>query len=237
MQSNGTSPSDAATSGHRTAGSVVPWSAACPPIDPGRILRLHGYTDPEKVRPVIRSAATAVAARAVDLADAHGCWRRVAIDALGGGELRLAGGTVLSCQAFDRLLEGASEVVAFLLTLGAGFDQAVVDLIEKTSEPLEALFLETAGRLAIERLTRRLAAEIGTELAGEGLVLGTRLGPGYIYRAGGARAEARVMWPLEQQRELFGLFGAAALPVELMDSAVMRPKMSRSGLIGVHPAS
>jgi cobalamin-dependent methionine synthase I len=82
-----------------------------------------------------------------------------------------------------------------------------------------------------------MAAEIGRSLGTDELSLGPRLGPGYSYKRPGSSDGARVMWPLEQQRELFALFAGSALPVELMESAAMRPKMSRSGLIGLHRAT
>ena len=82
-----------------------------------------------------------------------------------------------------------------------------------------------------------LAADIGKTLSAEGLSLGPRLGPGYSYRLEGLPAEKRVEWPLEQQRELISLFGDAKLPIELLESAVMLPKMSRSGLFGIERAS
>ena len=212
---------------------LMRWLAACPPIDPNRILRVHGYREQGRIRLPIRASAEAMAKRAPELVDARGCWRRVSIEARGHGELSLPGGVLLSCPAFDRLLDGATEIVAFVVTLGARFDEEVIAMME-AFEPLDALFLETAGRLAVERLTRLLAADIGRRLRPEGLTLGARLGPGYTYRMDGQQDEkARVMWPLEQQHQLFALFGSSRLPVELMQSAVMRPKMSRSGVFGI----
>ena len=100
---------------------------------------------------------------------------------------------------------------------------------------LEALFLENAGWLAIERLSTQFGSYLRREIAPDGLMLGLRMGPGYSYNVHRPDAE-RVMWPLEQQKELFSLFGNAALPVELMQSAAMKPKMSRSGLFAVLPS-
>ncbi len=209
------------------------WTTACPPINPGRILRLHGYSDRQKVRPAIIKAADLIADEARGLVAAQGCWRRVSVTSSSGGNLQFADGVRLECPAFDRLLQGVEEVIAFVLTLGAGFDRAVGDLIERF-EPLEALFMETAGRLAIEKITRVMANDVGMLLKGEGLTLGTRLGPGYTYRVSAAPGGPRVIWPLEQQEDLFRLFRDTPLPVELRHSAVMVPKMSRSGLIAVH---
>jgi hypothetical protein len=83
-------------------------------------------------------------------------------------------------------------------------------------------------------LSTQFGGHLRAELAAEALQLGLRMGPGYSYSLQNGDAP-RVMWPLEQQKELFGLFGDAPLPVELMHSAAMRPKMSRSGLFAVLP--
>jgi hypothetical protein len=58
------------------------------------------------------------------------------------------------------------------------------------------------------------------------------MGPGYAYRVGSLQVD----WPLEDQRELFTLLEGGPLPVTLMSSCAMFPKLSRSGLFGVAPA-
>lgn len=207
------------------------WASPCPLIDVPRLLRVHRYTDPETVRPVIRRTAEAMVQRTVEMAVPQASWRRVPVAANLGDRLVLADGTTFHCEVFGRLLGGASEVVVFVITLGARFDASVGKLIE-AFEPLEALFLESAGWLAIERLSTQFGAHLRRELASESLQLGLRMGPGYSYSTGRSDMR-RVMWPLEEQKELFGLFGGAPLPVKLMSSAAMSPKMSRSGLFAV----
>ncbi|MCL4765816.1 MAG: hypothetical protein KJZ80_06280 [Hyphomicrobiaceae bacterium] len=214
---------------------VLHWTAKCPLIDVPRMLRVHRYTKPDKVRPVIRKAAEAMAQRAVEVAQPQASWRRVPVASNLGDRLILAGGTAFQCEVFGRLLKDAEEVVVFVITLGDRFDAEVCKLIEDF-EPLEALFLESAGWLSIERLSTQFGTHLRHQLAAESLQLGLRMGPGYSYSV--QRADApRVMWPLEQQKELFSVFGDAPVPVELMDSGAMRPKMSRSGLFAVLPES
>lgn len=196
---------------------------------------MHRYTKPEAVRPVIRETAELMARQAADLASPRASWRRVPIAANVGDGLTLADGTCFRCEAFHRLLHGANEIIVFVITLGPRFDESVCALIE-AFEPLEALFLESAGWLAIERLSTQFGGYLRRELAADGLLLGLRMGPGYSYSAHRPDG-ARVMWPLEQQKELFALFGNAPLPVELMQSAVMKPKMSRSGMFAVLPSA
>lgn len=209
------------------------WTAPAPDIDAGRLLRVQGYKDTAKVRPAIRRAAEKMAAAATTLIAPQANYRRHTVTLVAGGRLLLAGGHELQCAAFDRLLAGASEVAVFVLTLGPRFDEAVIAHVGK-DELLEALLLESAGWLAIERLTRQLGLNLGAQLAAEGLSLGYRMGPGYSYRPVDRTGIDRLNWPLEQQGALFATFGGAPLAVELGDSFVMRPKMSRSGLFGIH---
>jgi hypothetical protein len=209
------------------------WTAKCPLIDVPRMLRVHRYTKPDVVRPAIRKTAEAMAQRAADLAEPQASWRRVPISSNRGDSLNLVDGTTFRCEVFGQLLKDATEIIVFVITLGDRFDAAVRQMIEDF-EPLEALFLESAGWLSIERLSTQFGGYLRGELAGETLRLGLRMGPGYSYSVHGDEVQ-RVMWPLEQQKELFGLFGNAVLPVELMYSAAMRPKMSRSGLFAVLP--
>ncbi|MFO0974729.1 MAG: hypothetical protein U1A27_15005 [Phycisphaerae bacterium] len=215
---------------------VHDWRAFCPSVDPERILRIHGYKDPRRIRPVLRRTAEDVARRITGIAEpeARWSWREVAsLDAEG---VELAGGIAFRCEAFQRLLAGADRVIAFVLTLGPRFDQTVSGLFGVDSNPLEGLFLETAGWLAVERLTRELAAHLRAEAGADGRVIGHRMGPGYSYAVGDRAAGRRVFWPLDQQHDLFRIFDGAKLPVALLDSAAMQPRMSRSGLFAVLPA-
>lgn len=221
------------TSSAREGGATAKWLAPCPVIDVNRMLRVHGYKDPEKVRPAISKAAKLMAQRAASLAKPEGRWLHAPITALENNDLTVEGGVTLTCDAFDRLLGDASGILVFVLTMGRRFDEEVIELIEEF-EPLDALFMESAGWLSIERLTRQMARDIGSELAQTGLKLGYRMGPGYSYKSDQPGSDERIMWPLEQQQELFRLFGDQELPVELMQSSAMKPKMSRSGIFGVH---
>jgi hypothetical protein len=214
---------------HREAGR---WSAAVPAVDPARLLRRLGC--PPDARASIRFAEAA--RRGIAMAAQHAapaaCDRRVRIESLDHGVLRLGGGGVLRCAAFDHLLGECTEVVAFVVTVGEPVDALASSLFGR--DPLASLFVHTAGQLMVEALVRELKSRLRAQLKDEDLALCRLLGPGYSYRtAPGARS--RASWALEEQRELFALFGDCPLPVELLESAGMRPKLSRSGLFGVAP--
>ena len=68
----------------------------------------------------------------------------------------------------------------------------------------------------------------------DGWKMSLRMGPGYEYKL--HNGGGRVRWDLEQQADLFQLFAGSPLPVELLSSCAMLPKMSRSGLFGQAPA-
>ena len=214
-------------------GRVHRWSCAAPKIDATRVLRVHKYTDPEKVRPVIRQAAEDAVEAATHLSAPEARYVTAPIKSLRDGVLTLANGLQFTCPAFDDHLRGCTTFLAFLITLGPKLDDRVISLIHDTFEPLDALFLETTGWLTIEAATRQLVQELKTEANTAGWRLSLRMGPGYDYR--GASDDKRVSWDLYEQRELFSLFEGQKLPIELMESCAMKPKMSRSGVYGLYP--
>lgn len=214
--------------------SVTEWRCTPPAVDVTRLLRVHKYTDQSKVRPVIRAAAAKAVADAAKLSAPEARYVAAPIKLLKNGELFLEDGCKFECAAFDQHLSGSQYLLAFVMTLGSELDQTVLKLVEDVFEPLDALFLETAGWLTIEAATKHLARHLKQEFGGLGWTLSLRMGPGYDYRA--EDSADRVRWDLWQQRELFQMFKAAALPVDLMESCAMKPKMSRSGVFGLLPA-
>jgi len=93
------------------------------------------------------------------------------------------------------------------------------------------LFLETVGWMAVEQATKRLLRHLGELVGPEGLVLTRRMAPGYSFSVGGRKCD----WSLFEQPALFGIFRDVELPVRLLESGGMVPKMSRSGLYGLRP--
>lgn len=213
--------------------AVRQWDCPPPSADMARILRVHRYTNPANVRPVIREAAEKAVAEAARLAMPQAHYVVNPIESLDNGALSLANGIRFQCAAFDQHLADCNHLLAFVMTIGPKLDQTVMSLVEDVFEPLDALFLETAGWLTIETATKHLARHLKQEFGAQGWGLSLRMGPGYDYR--GQNGAGRVRWDLWQQRELFQMFEGAALPVELMQSCAMMPKMSRSGVFGLRP--
>ncbi len=191
------------------------------PVEP--ILRLQGYRDLERVRPQIRQIAARMARLAGTVMAPQAYYRRVAVASCTPGALVIEPDTTFHSAAFSKDLAGCREAVVFVLTLGNELDAASERFVAD-EEVVEALFLEAAGWIAVERATRDFVRHLWRGLAGQRLSLTRRLGPGYAD------------WPLEEQTALFALLDSAPLPVRLLESCAMVPKKSRSGLFGLRPS-
>jgi hypothetical protein len=195
-----------------------------------RMLRIQGYAAPERVRPIVREAAERNAVRAEGLFDPAVCYRRIPVVSCNDGTLTLPGDIRLHCGAFTRFLSAAREVAVFVTTAGARIDDELARL-HGEQELLDMLFLETAAWLGVEAITKAFIGHLRSRAAEDALGLTRRMGPGYSYKSDGVNAD----WRLEEQQALFSLFGEATLPVQLLESCAMLPKMSRSGLVGLAP--
>ena len=169
-----------------------------------------------------------MAVLATELSSPRVAWLRIAIRNLRNGVLEVEGGVRFHCDAFTRVLSGCTEAAVVVLTIGPQLD-AQVSKFMHAGELLDALLLESAGWLAIEDATRQFKIYFRETARANGHRITSRMGPGYSYRH-----DSHVCtWPLEEQLSLFGLFGETALPVTVMESSAMLPKMSRSGLFGI----
>jgi len=196
-------------------------------INEQSILRLQGYRDLEKIRPVIKRAAVSAARETEALVAAHVYYRILDVRLYQRETLELENAAVFKNEAFVRFLTDVQQVAVFVLTMGPALDDAVVSSMAN-DQLLHALFLETAGWLCIEAATKKLSIHLKEQARGKGLRLSPRLGPGYNYKVEGRS----VSWPLEQQRTLFELFEQDAIDVKILESCAMIPKISRSGLFG-----
>ena len=194
-------------------------------INSDTILRIHGYKKPTDVRPVIRDTAQIMLEKGMQLFEPIVHYQRMGIESVTETQLKLKGSNItLVNPDFGTVLSECTEAAVFLLTLGKKPDE-LSSMLQESDELLEAVFLESASWLAIERATRSFVGELRQVCANDGLRLTKRLAPGYKD------------WPLTDQRKLFELFSDIPIDITLLDGDCMKPKMSRSGLIGIRPAS
>ena len=187
------------------------------------ILRFQGYRTIEQVAPPIREAAQDMIAVADSLVDPRVVFVRGGIDRVDRDTLTLAGGPTFHGRCFTTHLSHAREAVCFVATLGPALDERVIALAD-AGDLLEAVFLEAAGWLAIERVLRAFRVHLGAEAHPARQRLSPRLGPGFLD------------WALTEQQAFFSVFRGARLPVSVSEYSVMTPKKSISGLFGLLPA-
>lgn len=204
-------PNGLAESGVFRAGSVR--------IRTAPMLRIQGYSDPERAPGAIRDIALAIAERAAPLFDPATWYREFAIGGYDGAVLRLENGVALHCGGLPGLA-GCRSIVAFVLTVGGAVD-AELRQLEQAGDLAGALFLETAAWLGVEAATKAFVACLRAGAAARGLALTRRFAPGYDD------------WPLAGQDRFFSLFEAGAVAVRVLESGLMVPRMSRSGLYGL----
>ncbi len=194
------------------------------------LLRIHGYSKPDEVRRDVRDHAERAVARANEVIDAAVVYEQLPIALCDEHKLVLSTGTQFDHSVFSKYLSSNNEVIVFALTVGAGFDALVTELLGQ-EDVLDALFLETAGWLGLEGVTKGFAQYLRESAKQQNLRITRRLGPGYFYRVSGKN----VIWRLEDQHTLFDLLCDTPLPVSLLESGAMQPKLSRSGLYGLVP--
>ncbi len=212
--------------------TLARFQPSSPSASSERILRIQGYSDLTRVRPAIRRAAEEVAELAMQLSEPSVAYRHVRIRAMFGETVVLDRGQRLNCAVFPRVLRECEEVVPFVLTVGAPISRRVIELAD-AGDLLEAVLLETAGWLCIEDATRQFKGYLRGACLEIGSRITSRLGPGYSYKVDGEMC----MWGLEEQVRIFRLLGKPdQLPVSLLSSCAMLPKLSRSGMYGVGPS-
>jgi hypothetical protein len=197
---------------------------------------MMGYGPMRPASPALEKIVDRICVLASQSAKPSAAYRKLAICSRESSdqELQIEGGRRFRGGDFLSPLRECKDVVAFVLSLGMGFDRLQQDF-RASQEALEGYVLNTAGWWGVEHLTAQLKQHLATELAAESLELTRRLGPGYIQHL----PSGSVMWPLEDQVVLFSCFEDSdcdSLPASLIEGThTMQPQMSRSGLYGARP--
>jgi hypothetical protein len=186
------------------------------------ILRFQRYRSVDQVAPPILEVARAMVGVAEKLVDPRVIFARRRVRSVAAETLTLEGGPTFHGRCFGTHLLQAAEAVCFLATVGPALDERLSE-IGDGGQLLEALFLDTAGWLAVEETVRAFRAHLASRLRPWGLRLSPRLGPGYLD------------WSLTEQASFFSMFNGLQVPVTLSEYSVMTPKKSVSGLFGLIP--
>ena len=117
-------------------------------------------------------------------------------------------------------LKNAEKIVCFVGTIGTGVEDEVNRLLNK-QRLADAYILDAMASVAVENMIDRFQDLMENRLSAEEMTVTFRFSPGYCD------------WPVTQQKELFNLFDIKEIEVELLDSCLMKPRKSVSGVFGI----
>ena len=202
-----------------------------PEVKISHLLRIHGYREDHNIKPIIEDAAFRAINRLNVNCAAQGVFCLQEIQDLEADKLVLVSGIEFKCPVFDCMLAESTHIISFVITLGNEIDKKIASYSKDLNEPLASLFLETASRLCLEQVLRTVRSKLIKYASINDMRLGNRLAPGYSYKL--RKSNKKAMWRLEEQRKLFDTFQDFDLPVKLMESFTIFPRMSRSGIFGL----
>ena len=202
-----------------------------PSISPLKILRTHGYRNKEVIKKKILDAAKKAIERLTSSSSPVGYFCIEEISNHFSSKIELKCGTSLNCDIFNERLAQSKFLVAFILTLGKEVDEKIKKISNYSDDPLGALFLENASWLALELVLRDARSKIIKFAKYHDMQIENRMAPGYTYQS--KIYKKRMMWELEEQKILFGLFDKESISIRLTESCSMLPRMSRSGIFGL----
>lgn len=140
---------------------------------------------------------------------------RIEIESVG-----LQGGTTFRSRKLAQVLKDSEEIICFIATLGSGLDREIGRLMAE-KRLSEAYVLDAMGSVAVEDMVEQFYQRKQIEFAAENKSGTLRFSPGYCD------------WPVTEQKQLFSLFGSEHTGVELLDSCLMTPRKSISGVFGL----
>ena len=118
-------------------------------------------------------------------------------------------------------LRGSREIAVFMATLGPDFDAWSQAWFQR--DPLNGLIANTLGSVCVEHIVDRLEHTITQQAFQDNLTVSNRLSPGYCH------------WNVSEQKKLFALLPGDCCNVTLMDSCLMIPIKSVTGIMGLGP--
>lgn len=146
------------------------------------------------------------------------------INNIGKKSVSINGGTTFRSRKLTRALKGSDEIVCFVATVGSTIEDEINGLMAQRRLS-EAYILDTIGSVAVENMVEQFHQCNEAPFLSEDKSVTLRFSPGYCD------------WPVIDQKKLFGLFDPEVTGVELLDSCLMQPRKSISGVFGLFHSS
>lgn len=155
-----------------------------------------------------------------ELIEPRFAYRRLKLESAARGAVTLENGVEFRGGRLARALGESEEAVCFLATLGEEVDLEIGRLFRE-NRLAEGYILDALGSVAVENLVEQFHRQVEDESRKSGRAVTLRFSPGYCD------------WPITDQERLLALFDTEAAGVKLMDSCLIHPRKSVSGVFGV----
>jgi hypothetical protein len=136
--------------------------------------------------------------------------------------VRLDDHIVFSSNKLSKTLKHSDESVCFVGTIGKGVEQEINRLMRHNSLA-EAYIVDALGSVAVENMVEQFQRHMDNRYKKKGKSVTLRFSPGYCD------------WPITEQKKLFRVFDRQEIDIDLLDSCLMSPRKSISGIFGVAP--
>jgi len=136
--------------------------------------------------------------------------------------VRLDSHIVFKSNKLSKTLKDSDESVCFVGTIGRGVEREINRLMRDNSLA-EAYIVDALGSVAVENMVEQFQRHMDKKYKKQGKSVTLRFSPGYCD------------WPITEQKKLFRVFNSQEIDVDLLDSCLMRPRKSISGIFGVAP--
>lgn len=143
------------------------------------------------------------------------------IDSINKETVNIRGGKVFRSQKLSKAMKDCEKIICFIATIGSDIEKEIAQLIVE-NRISDAYILDSMGSVAVENMAEKFHQRITARFESENKGITLRFSPGYCD------------WPITDQRNLFKLFDSYAIGIELLDSCLMRPRKSISGVFGIY---
>jgi hypothetical protein len=191
-----------------------------PTVERNELSRLFGGAGRHSFSPSLSAKLECCEERLDTLLEPRLHYRIEKIDNVGRGFVSIEGGTIFKSPKLSRALIRSDEIVCFVATVGSAIDDQIVGLMA-ANHLSEAYVLDAMGSVAVENMVEQFYQGKEAKLAIRNKSVTLRFSPGYCD------------WPVTEQKKLFGLFDSESTGVKLLDSCLMEPRKSISGVFGL----
>ena len=147
-------------------------------------------------------------------------YRKVRIHSLSNYSVHPEGGSAFKSPKLSKTLKHCESIICFVATIGAAIEKQIKRFTHE-NRLSDAYILDSMGSVAVESMVEKFHKIMKSKYKAQDKAVTLRFSPGYCD------------WPVTDQKKLFHLFDSEFAEVKLLDSCLMQPRKSISGVFGL----